>query len=66
MSDDTFKVSVLISRNFPLFFFLKDRIDKGELNVEHCPTDMMVADFFSKPLQGSKFIEFRNIIMGIC
>ena len=48
------------------YLFLKDRIDKGELNVEHCPTERMVADFFSKPLQESKFIEFRNIIMEIC
>ena len=47
-------------------FFLKNRIDKGQLNVEHCPTEQMLADFFSKPLHESKFIEFRNIIMGVC
>ena len=59
--------STQLSRHINIrYFFLKDRIDKGELNVEHCPTERMVADFFSKPLQGSKFIEFRNIIMGIC
>jgi hypothetical protein len=24
----------------------------------------MIADFFTKPLQGQKFIKFRNKIMG--
>jgi hypothetical protein len=45
-------------------FFVKDRIDKGEIKIEHCPTDDMIADFFTKPLQGQKFIKFRNKIMG--
>ena len=46
------------------YFFLKDRIDKNEISVVHCPTEYMIADFFTKPLQGAKFIEFRDIIMG--
>jgi hypothetical protein len=46
------------------YFFVKDRIDKGEIKIEHCPTDDMIADFFTKPLQGQKFIKFRNKIMG--
>ena len=24
----------------------------------------MIADYFTKPLQGSKFVQFRDIIMG--
>ena len=32
------------------YFFVKDKIDKKELVVEYCPTYLMVADFFSKPL----------------
>ena len=43
---------------------MKDRIDKNELSVEYCPTDLMVADYFTKPLQGSLFKKFRSIIMG--
>ena len=31
----------------------------------YCPTEDMVADYSTKPLQGLKFIEFRNIIQGI-
>ena len=47
------------------YFFLTDQIEKGNLNVIYCPTADMVADFMSKPLQGEKFIKFKNIIMGI-
>jgi hypothetical protein len=46
------------------FFFIKDRISSNELELQYCPTDQMVGDFFTKPLQGSKFFFFRRIIMG--
>ena len=46
------------------YFFVKDRIDDGEVRVEYCPTGLMLADFFTKPLVGSKFKEFRDYIMG--
>ena len=28
------------------YFFITDRIKKGELKIEYCPTDDMVADLF--------------------
>ena len=28
------------------YFFITDRIKKGELHIEYCPTDNMVADCF--------------------
>jgi hypothetical protein len=43
----------------------KDRITSGETNLIHCPTGIMIADFFTKPLQGLLFEKFRDIIMGI-
>jgi hypothetical protein len=46
------------------FFFIKDQISSNELELQYCPTDQMVGDFFTKPLQGSKFFFFRKIIMG--
>ena len=45
-------------------FFVKDRIDKGELKVEYCPTLLMIADYFAKPLMGTRFRELRDVIMG--
>jgi hypothetical protein len=36
----------------------------GEAGIEWCPTEDMVADFMTKPLQGSTFTRFRDLIMG--
>ena len=47
------------------YFFVTDRIAKGELSVEWCPTVQKIADFMTKPLQGALFRKFRDIIMGI-
>ncbi len=46
------------------YFFVKDRVDKKELTISYCPTEAMLADFFTKPLQGSLFKLFRSVIMG--
>ena len=46
------------------YFFLTDQIQKGNLNVEYCPTKSMIADYMSKPLQGSLFKRFKKEIMG--
>ena len=47
------------------YFFVADRIKKGELCVAYCPTEEMVADFYTKPLQGRLFRKLRNVIMGL-
>ena len=47
------------------YFFVKDRVDKGEVTIKHCRTNKMVADFFTKSLQGSLFNQCLNIIMNI-
>ena len=46
------------------YFFIKDRIKRGDIHLMYCPTEDMVADFFTKPLQGSLFLRMRDIIMG--
>ena len=46
------------------YFFITDWILKGEVRVEWCPTKEMIADFLTKPLQGSLFRKFRDLIMG--
>jgi hypothetical protein len=46
------------------YFFIKDRIGLEGIDVQHCPTEQMLADFFTKPLQGSLFRKFREVIMG--
>ena len=46
------------------YFFISDQVNQGNLNVKYCPTDEMIGDFMTKPLQGSKFMKFWKIIMG--
>ena len=47
------------------YFFLTDQVEKGNVSIQYCPTDEMWADFFTKPLQGEKFLYFRAMIMGL-
>ena len=46
------------------YYFITDRISSRECTVEYCATANMIGDFFTKPLQGTKFLEFRAIIMN--
>ena len=47
------------------YFFIKDRIDSGDVQVIYCPTERMLADFFTKPLQGALFNRCRDAIMNL-
>eukprot|EP00957_Ditylum_brightwellii_P166242 12656092-Ditylum_brightwellii.AAC.1 len=55
-ADQTYKCEV---------FFIKDRIDKGEVKVEHCGAEDMVVDYFTKPLQGGLFRKFQKAILNL-
>ena len=46
------------------YFFIKDILEREGIDLEHCGTEHMVADFLSKPLQGKHFRMFKDIIMG--
>lgn len=46
------------------FFFIKDRIDSGDIRVIDCPTEEMWADGQSKPLQGRLFRQMRAKLMN--
>ena len=47
------------------FFFITDLIRQGKITVEHCPSELLTCDYFSKPLQGKLFTLHRNTIQGI-
>ena len=47
------------------YFFIKDVLKRENIDIEYCPTGIMIADFFTKPLQGNLFKKLRDIIMGI-
>ena len=46
------------------YIYVTEHIKKKTIHVTHCPTEEMVGDFFTKPLQGSLFIKMHNYIMG--
>ena len=45
-------------------FSVKYRFEKGEIEVKYCPNQLMIADYFTKPMQGKFFRMFRDLIMG--
>ncbi len=45
-------------------YYVADRVAKGDLRVVWCPTDEMIADFLTKPLQGKAFVKFWDLLMG--
>jgi hypothetical protein len=46
------------------YFFITDQLNMKELSFKWCPTKQMVADFMTKPIQGSHFRHQRDYIMG--
>ncbi len=46
------------------YYYVADRVAKGDLRVVWCPTDEMIADFLTKPLQGKAFVKFLDLLMG--
>ena len=54
------------TRHFDIkLFYVTDLIDRDEVDIEYCPTEDMVADYLTKPLQGSQFYRFRDLIMNL-
>ena len=46
------------------FFFIKDKVDDGEVQVLDCPTREMWADVLTKPLQGMTFRRMQAKLMN--
>ena len=42
---------------------VSDRVKQRKISAKHCPTNKMLADLFSNPLQGSKFKFSRRVVM---
>ena len=43
------------------YYLVKDLIDRGLITIEYCPTEFMIADFFTQPFQGTLFNQMRGI-----
>ena len=47
------------------YFFINDLLIKANIELIHCPIKRMIADFYTKPLQGALFRKMRDIVMGL-
>ena len=45
-------------------FWMKDNVDQGDMIFIHTPTENMIADVLTKPLQGDMFIRFRRVLLN--
>jgi hypothetical protein len=46
------------------YYFVNQFIENGEMKIKYCPTDEMVADVLTKPLQGDKFTTLARKLLG--
>mmetsp|Transcript_16608 Transcript_16608/g.23570 ORF Transcript_16608/g.23570 Transcript_16608/m.23570 type:complete len:462 (-) Transcript_16608:60-1445(-) len=46
------------------YFFIKDRVDKQELEIVYCLTENMIAGYYTKTTQGTLCHKLRDAIMG--
>ena len=47
------------------YYFITDHVKCNNIRLAYCPTEAMVSDFYTKPLQGSQFRKFRDFILNI-
>ena len=47
------------------YYFITDRLETRDVVIQHCLTEKMLGDHFTKPLQGALFRKFRAKIMNI-
>ena len=47
------------------YYWVKDLINRGLITIEYCPTEVMIVDFFTKPIQGTLFNQMREKVTDI-
>jgi hypothetical protein len=47
------------------YFQITNLIERKEVTLQYCPMDAMLANYFTKPLTGSKFQKFCDAFMNI-
>jgi hypothetical protein len=46
------------------YHFIRELVSEGEVRVEYCPTDRMIADIMTKALPKPRFEELRSVLMN--
>ena len=44
------------------YFFIREHVECGDVEVIYCCTEEMIADIFTKPLGNIKFLKFRKML----
>ena len=44
--------------------FIRERVKFGEIELRHVGTEDQLADIFTKPLTGARFLKLRGLVMG--
>ena len=47
------------------YYFITAHVKRKNIRLEYCPTEAMISDFFTKPLQGNQFRKFRDFILNV-
>lgn len=47
-----------------IYFSMKDRIKLDKINIIYYPMEIMVADYFTKPLQCALFKKLHSVLMS--
>ena len=47
------------------YFFIKDKVDCGDVEIQYCPTEKMWSDVLTKPKQGKGFRVDRSHLMNL-
>ena len=47
------------------YFYVTDKVWLGDVVIVYLPTKDMVADYLTKPLNGTHFRTFGNAVMGL-
>lgn len=46
------------------YFYIKDLIEKNSIAIKYCPSDNMLADILTKPIQSTKFLRLRQLLLS--
>ena len=47
------------------FHYVREKVDENVIILEYCPTEIMIADIFTKGLSSDKFKKLRQML-GMC
>ena len=45
------------------YFFIHQHIDNGDMRLEYCNTEDMIADLMTKPLVGGSFNKLKELVV---